>query len=268
MTYLNKEHSAYDSAPIEGYIFSGAFGTLLYNNTAETHTINGMVFEPLQIERSDIEITTSLGSQTTVDIHVPSNSEIAAIYGFEKFPKDLTVQILRVHRGDDFATEWRRIWKGAGLDTSTRGVRTTIKTGNLIQSKLAGYMSLPVYQKQCNHILYDARCKVDKPSNTFTTTVTKIRLNKINVNDDQSVNGGLVGGQMVNQRTGETQTIVGNVDNEIKVYYPFTDIIIGDTVDLIRGCKHNIQDCEFTFNNLSNYGGFIHIPTVNPFEDL
>lgn len=268
MSYEQNDISVSDGLPIEAFKFTGTFGTLRYTNNAEPVTVNGEVYTPLNITRSSIEVTSVADSIVTVDIDIPPISDIAVLYSFDKSPRDLVCEIRRVYRGDDFATEWRLVWTGRGMDASTVGDYSTIATGSNIQFALNGGMSTVTYQRTCNHALYDARCKVSKPAFTTSAVITKIQLNTITVDNTGVADNLLNAGEMILLRTGETQSIINNLGTIVKVGFPFFDLVTGDSVDLVQGCDHAmLGDCKVRYDNVENFGGFLYIPTTNPFEN-
>lgn len=269
MTYAQKDKSVDSGAPIEAYEFEGEFGVLRYTSSNKEETIAGEVFTPLNISRTSIETGAVTDTVMTMDFKVPSNSELALKLCYKLSPPGLIVTVYRVHRGDNFETDYRVEWIGEGLDTEVRGEWATIKTGSILQSRMAGNVANIYYQRMCNHILGDARCKVDLDLFTFTTTITKIQAQLITVASDSTLDGELKAGVIINTRTGERRGIFNNIDNAVSISYPFTDAVVGDEVKLQLGCDHaRLGHCKQRFNNVVNYGGHDFIPTVNPFTDL
>ncbi|MGZ7144865.1 phage BR0599 family protein, partial [Streptococcus pyogenes] len=74
---------------------------------------------------------------------------------------------------------------------------------------------------------------------------------------------------MKNLRTGEEQGILTNESNVLRIGYPFFDLLVGDSLELVQGCDHlRLGHCKNRFNNVAHYGGFDFIPDKNPFENL
>lgn len=271
MTYAANDRSIESGAPVEFYKFTGPFGIFRYTSDNEPGVCNGETYLPLigGISKTAVETSTVVDSVVTCDITIPASSELAKLYCYVTTPDDLMVEVRRVHRGDDWNTEWKMEWFGFGMDTSTSGDQSVIRTGSVIQAMLTGNIASLYYQRSCNHALFDSRCKVNKAGWTLTTTIVKIQSSLITVDNDQTADGSLSGGEIINTRTGESRSIYENNDNEIKISYPFTEAEIGDTIELVFGCDHRrLGDCMNRFNNVNNYGGFDFIPTVNPFTDL
>lgn len=254
-------------APIECYEFVTSNGTFRVTSYDQPITVAGLLFNPLPITRTAMEVAAITDNLVTVDFNVPITSDIAKACAFLDTPKDLTVTVYRVNEGDDYATEYTIEHTGEFAGASTSELWATIKTGSILQTKLNGQASSVYYQRVCNHLLYDERCKMVRADWTVTATVVKIQAQKITVDDDGGINNYLRGGEILNTRTGEKRAIIGNTDNAILAGLKFIDIVIGDTVELSRGCNHlRLGDCKNVFNNVTNYGGFDFIPDKNPFE--
>ena len=271
MSYEQKDKSVKDGAPVEFYKFSSALGVFRYTSDNVPGDCDGEHYEVLPggVERTAIETGSVVDTIMTMDFSFSAKSDLAKLYCYGTTPEELIVEVRRAHRGDDWATDFKIEWLGIGLDTSVRGMLATIKTGSIIQAKLSGNVATVYYQRMCNHVLFDARCKVNKADFTFTATVTKVQNQLITVDNDATTNGELKAGEIQVIRTGESRIIHDNQDNIIAVSYPFGNVQEGDTVNLVYGCDHaRMGHCKNRFDNVVNFGGFPFIPVTNPFTDL
>lgn len=269
MSYASNDKSVSSGEPFECYEFIAAHKTWLFTSEPEPKLLAGKLFLPLAITRTAEEIGSIIDSPTTVDFNVPSDHEIAQTFCHTISPKGLDVKVYRAHRSDDLSVDYRIEWWGELLGAAGSGKWSTLKTGNKLQGKLNGNISSVYYQKSCNHVLFDERCKMDREDFTTTATVTKVQGQIITVDDDNNPDSELVGGEMRNVRTGEAQSIISNDLNILRVGYRFFDIVVGDTVELTLGCDHlRLGHCKNRFDNVVNYGGFDFVPEVNPFREL
>lgn len=267
MSYDSYDFSTQDGAPIECYKFTGPGITRRYTDADELVTVNGEDYEPLAgLSRTTVEIGSVIDSKMTIDINLPVTCDLAEEFALLKNKDSLNVEIRSVHRGTDFATNWKMEWQGYTLFYTTSGRLTTVQTGTAIQAAIQSRANLVYFQTICNHTLYDERCKVLKTDHTTTAIVTVIDGNEVTVDDDGVNNNDLRAGEMVNVRTGERRFVLGNSLNVIDVGFPFDDLVIGDEVQLIKGCIHSFSECNIKFANLDNFGGFVYVPTKNPFE--
>lgn len=266
---MTADTSISDGAPIEFYKFVSDFGTFRYTSSPNAQVLLGEAYEPVHIVRNAVETGSVIDAIQTMDFIIPADNPLALLYCYEVNPLTLTVEVRRAHYGEDFDSTYTVEYVGEGTGGSVNGLLATIETGDALQSRLAGNMSAVYYQRTCNHALYDERCQVDPAGFTTTSTVTKIQAQIITVVNDGFPNDALIGGTLVNNRTGERRTIISNTDNVIRVGYKFVDIELDDEVDIIRGCDHaRLGDCKLVFNNTARYGGFDFIPVDNPFAEI
>jgi len=261
MTYAQKDNSISDGSPVELYKFVGELGNYYYTNDNVSHSYGGKDYIPTNIIRSAIDVTSVLDSIVTVDVTFPITNEIIQLYNFRTMPIRLSVEIFRFHRGDDIDTQSKRIWFGEAVSFPVNGEYGSIST----QSSLQAYLTLATNQivchTQCNHKLYDARCKINPDDFKWSATVQIIRGVKIIVDDDHNPDGALKLGKIVNDRTGEYRIITDNKSNVISLTYEFIDIKIGDTVTLFTGCDRSYTTCRTKFDNVDNFGGLSWLPS-------
>lgn len=269
MAYEAKDTSISDGAPIEGYKFVAPHKTWWLTSHHEEITIDGEEYTPAVITRTALETGSVIDTLTTMDFNIPSDHEIARTFCYMINPRELDVTVYRVHDGDDWSTDFKIEYTGEMSGASAGGDWGTIKTASKLQTRLNGQLSSVYYQKTCNHVLFDARCKVVRGDYTETAVVLLVQGQLITVNDPVYGDTELVSGEMTNTRTGETQSIISNEGQLVRIGYPFFDIIIGDTVELTQGCDHQrLGHCKNRYNNVANYGGFDFVPEKNPFEQL
>jgi len=269
MTYTTKDKSVSDGAPIECYQFVAPFKTWRYTSHSEPVTVAGNVYTPLPIVRTAIDTGSIIDSLVTMDFVIPSMDDLALSFCFEQSPKELIATVYRVHEGDDYSTQYKVEWIGTFSGASASGDLATLSTSSLFQTELNSNMSAVLYQRSCNHVLFDARCKVVRATYTHSTIVTKVQDQIITVDDMFYAASELISGEMTNTRTGEVQGIITNLADVIRVGYKFFDIIVGDTVELTLGCNHSrLGHCKTRFSNVVNYGGFDFIPSKDTFSAL
>lgn len=263
MTYSAQDNSIHDGEPIEFFKFVAPNATYRYNDSDADLTLAGEIYTSIAIERTTIEVGTSIASSATVDVLVPFDSDVAINHGYLITPDYLDVTIYRAHRGSDLSTDFRTIWQARAQAFSINGLMLSIKTQNVLATSISGQLLNVYYQTLCNHRLYDDRCKVNKAAHTTTSEVAILGSSSITVLNDGVDDHALKAGEARNVRTGERRLIMDNLVNVITIAYPFTDILVGDTVALSKGCQHDVLAC-LAFNNTDNYGGFRFIPRNNP----
>lgn len=266
--YDDRDTSVHDGAPVECYKFIGELGNFLYTNNNEPVTVNGEVYEPLsEIKRGAIEVSSLLDSIQTTDISYPITCDLAMLYNFLKMPITLKVEVRSVHRGTNFATDWKLEWRGESVSFPVQNNVATCRTQSVVQAALGRQLNQITYQTPCNHEVYDEHCTLDPALFTVSATVTDIKSFVITVDDDGFSDGALSVGKMINTRTGESRVIVSNVANIVTLGYEFIDVQLGDTVELRRGCNNAYSTCLNIFNNILNFGAFMFLPSTNPYVD-
>lgn len=268
MSYLLRDRSVEDATPIELFKFIGTGGNHYYNDSDVAQTVindddEEELYLPLNIERGAIELTNVTTDNSTMDISVPVDCDLAQLFALRDSPDRLDVEVYRQHVGD---AELELVWKGYTTGFSVSDRTATISTGNVIQTALQSLLNSVYYQLACNHVLYDARCKAVRADHTTYSTVAGISADEmqVTVEADGVENNDLRAGELIVDRTGERRFVMGNSADVISISHPFVDIEVSDSVTMVKGCVHNIGDCDGKFDNIPNYGGFPYIPTKNP----
>lgn len=266
MSYETKDLSADEAAPIRLYRFAALSRNYLYTNDAESQVFLGSTYEPINIEDTSLEVGPASGSVRSFNIVVPYDCDLAEDFGGVTMPDRLELTAYRVHRGEDWTTEYKVMWKSKVVGIARQGRQLALICVGIAQSALASNMNSIYYQQSCNHRLFDERCKVSKVANTALSTVVIASDDAVEVFNDGWDDHGLRAGTIVNNRTQEQRLILDNVANIVAIGFPFYDILPGDEVQLIRGCNHSFSECGVKFSNIANYGGYPYVPDRNPFN--
>lgn len=265
-TYEDFENSAHSGQPVECYKFMGTFRTYRYTSAEVEQTVNGETYDPAPVKRGQVKAGTQADDNLTLDIDLPFNTDVVKDYAYAESPPRLVVEVYRVHRQSDHATEWALYWKGLATSFIVEGFVAKIRIPSIFARALQGDLPNVYWQAPCNHVLYDSRCKVSRGAHTISTTVTAVGSTAFNVTSDGGVDNALKAGEAVILRTGERRLIVGNLAGTISIVYPFVDLRVGDDVQLVDGCDHSFTTCKAKFANEVNFGGHPYIPADNPFN--
>jgi uncharacterized phage protein (TIGR02218 family) len=265
-TYDEFESSAHDGEPVECYKFMGSFRNYYYTSADLPQTVNGEDYEPAPVKRSTFRAGTQSDDSIANDVELPFNVDVIQDYAYAESPPRLMVEVYRVHRGSDHGTEWALYWKGRATAFTVDGRVAKVRVPSIFARALQGDLPNVYWQAPCNHVLYDARCKVVRIAHTITTTVITAGSSAFDVVNDGGVTNALKAGEAVVTRTGERRLIMSNLAGTITINYPFVDLRDGDTVDLVDGCDHSFTTCKAKFANEVNFGGHPYIPADNPFS--
>lgn len=265
MSYEIAENSVHDASPVECYKFIGSFRTYYYTSADTEQTVNGETYQPVAGSRGNVRAGTQSDDSLALEITLPFNLDVVRDYAYAESPPALTLEVYRVHRGTNFATDWNLLWKGKVSSFNVDGRVAKVRVPSIFSRALQGNLPSAYYQAPCNHVLYDSLCKVNRSANLTTTNVTDAAQLTVNVVDDGVADGVLAAGEIVNTRTGERRLILDNLANTIHFSYPFVDMKVGDQVELTKGCDHSFSTCKAKFSNGANFGGHPYIPADNPF---
>jgi uncharacterized phage protein (TIGR02218 family) len=264
--YEDIERSAGEGQPVECYKFLGSFRTYRYTSAETEQVINGETYEPAPIQRGTVKAGTQSDDTLSLDVKLPFNTDVVRDYAYAESPPSLTVEVYRVHRQSDHATEWALYWKGKATSFTVEDWVATIRVPSIFARALQGDLPNVYWQAPCNHVLYDSRCKISRPAHTINTTVVAVGHTAFEVASDGGVDNALKAGEAVVIRTGERRLIMGNTAGTITINYPFVDLRDGDDVQLVDGCDHSYTTCGAKFANKINFGGHPYIPADNPFS--
>lgn len=265
MSYDIAEASVHDAAPVECYKFIGSFRTYRYTSADAAQTVNGETYLPVAGKRGTVRSGTQADDTLSLEIELPFDVDVVRDYAYSESPPKLALEVYRVHRNTDFATDWVLLWKGKVSAFNVDGRIAKVRVPSIFSRALQGDLPNAYYQAPCNHVLYDSRCKVVRATYATTTTVSEVGTLAFTVLDDGGVDGALKAGEAVNNRNGERRLILNNVVGTVTISYPFVDLRVGDEVELVQGCDHSFATCKAKFNNTINYGGHPFIPADNPF---
>lgn len=266
-TYEDFEASAHRGEPVECYKFMGTFRVYRYTSAEVEQTVNGETYDPAPIKRSTVRAGTQSDDSLSLDISLPFNVDVVRDYAYAESPPSLTVEVYRVHRGSDHATEWALYWKGKATAFSVDGRVAKVRVPSIFSRALQGDLPNAYWQAPCNHVLYDSRCKILRGAHTISTVVLGgIGTTAFNVASDGGVANALKAGEAIVGRTGERRLIMANLAGTITINYPFVDLREGDDIDLVDGCDHSFTTCKAKFANEINFGGHPYIPADNPFS--
>ena len=151
-------------------------------------------------------------------------------------------------------------------DVDPSAYDVTLQVKSLMQL-LSLKMPRNVYQAQCPHTLYDARCTLSPVSFSASYAVAApLSQNSVIASTTVATPSGSGKYQFgrlkftSGKNSGVTATIAGVSGNTFNLYslLPYTPAA-GDTFNVYPGCDKQIATCQ-AFGNLVNYGGTPYIP--------
>lgn len=168
-------------------------------------------------------------------------------------------------------------------DTSERIIMLTGNLGELTQNGIAYTAELRslvnrlnqkigrVYQRTCDAVFGDNRCKFNKASVTYTGTVvsaaspSSIVFSGLGALADDWLSRGVL-----TWLTGPNAGVAYDIkihqnspspNHTIQLWVPVTETpVAGNTASIVAGCLQTAAVCKSKFNNLANFQGFPHMP--------
>ncbi len=239
-----------------------------YVNAPIAASYNNIPYAPLAIEMDDLTQALSEDSPT-IQIRLDAASSLARQFIPYMPNTPIRVRVYRHHVEDpegQFRTEL--IGEVANASISEENDECVLSV-RLVASAMDRKVPWPIYQKQCNHVLYGPGCRVNRDNFKVETTVQGVAANRIwspdfLVPDDPNY---FRAGYVVRVDTNETRWVVAQEDNVLVLQVPFVDLPEGTPVVAFAGCDLLKSTCENKFNNLPRFLGFQWIPNKNPFSD-
>jgi len=266
-TYTARETSQRDGQPIEAYEFKGPGKFYRYTSADVALTIRGSLYEPIVVRRTAIRAGTHNEDSLDLEVRMPVDVALIKDYAFDIPPAGLTLTVYRGHLGTDMTSDFVVYWTGDVTGIKIDGHEARVRVPSVFGALLGGELPSVYYQAPCNHVLYDSRCKVDRSANTVTTQVVSGGgLELIVASAGGRPNGFFLGGE-ARLASGERRMIVGHSGTSLALNFPFSDVKIGQVVEVSAGCDHSGATCKAKFNNKANFGGFEYIPSINPFAE-
>jgi len=268
MTYTQSETSQHRGKPRELYKFVGTYGNYYYTSQQEDVVYDdgegAKTYKAAALKRGNVKIGTHEDDGLDMTIDLPVSVPVVQDYAFKVAPPKLRLTVYRYHTLDDVKVHW------AGPVTNIRVSKgtATIKSPSILSYALSGSCPSVYYQTPCNRILYDEGCKVSRPANTLTTTITGINnLTLTLASSGGFPNNHFRAGEVV-LPSGERRMIVAHSGTSVTINYPFSQVTRGQSCDVVAGCDHAYEgDCKNKFDNQVQFGGFMFIPNVNPFSN-
>ncbi len=282
MSYESDEASVEDGAPIELYEFLGsdlAVNTFRYTSADADVTFDpggvggSRLFTAIPIKRTGVELSQQ-GTDPTVTVTLPADSDLAARYVFQVAPPTLYLTIYRCHIG--VGTEEVVIeWEGDVISWFAEENLTSFVIPNELVARVNETVPRVKYQPYCNNVLYDTICAVSKTGdNIHATTISSFSADGRTVNVasmGSNPSAWADGGEIIHDATGEARMILAQAGTALTIMYPFSvNVDTSEAVTLAVGCDHSLNDCVNKFEqpdgNQDNFTGmpFIITQALNP----
>lgn len=263
MTYDAREQSLQSGEPIELYQFN--YGDNTYRYTTAKHDVlqMGKVWIAAPLKRNNISFSAEKG-RNDLKIDTTRQLEIVDLYRIMPPSEVILLTLYRYHLSDSDAVV---VWSGRVLAIEFNGSTAKISCEPVNTSlKRTGLRRL--YQRQCPHVLYGNKCKVNKSNYAVAATLSSVSTTTLssavfsNYANDYFAGGYL---DFIKDGVVERRFITDHKGAQLTINLPLSGLVAGSSITIYPGCDHTMPTCQTKFNNLLNYGGFPYIPQKNPF---
>jgi len=266
VTFAAFEIAAETGQPVELYEFAIGGITHRFTSNQVSVTVGSLLYTAIPIQRSRLE----RGSEEKLSVRLPSSISFTKDFILNSPGKRVVLILKRYHRNDpdiQVVVFFKGVVQSVSYVNEGREVEMLALPAQTAHSRPIPRFG---YAAQCQHLLFDPRCKILETDPAFQKSllVTAVSGNTITAQNAGSFGADFFEAGFVTSG-GEHRMITAQAGDVLTLLVPFFASPISQTVLVHAGCKLRIViDCLNKFNNVINYGGFPHVPTKNPFEGL
>lgn len=261
-------------------LFEFTYGTgsgdrYLYNSSDRDIEFDGDTYTAFPISMQELKRGIRPTSNP-VEIRVPSNSPMSLLFDGTPPRRVILVRVFQGHlpnegESDDLSTDERfsLLYSGNVIERQKKDETASLTCESFgLGLKRPGLTRF--YSRECPFVLYGPRCQADKPSASFTATVSEVSGRQITVDDDNWHNGNdlanFIGGlvEWSGPQGTETRTIMGATATTIRVDSPVSGLSEDDPLTVVFGCARTMTACRDVHDNIVNFGGTPFVPRENP----
>jgi hypothetical protein len=271
MAFAPIEVSRQKGTPVTLYQFIYDVSPLTYyaiTDAEQEITEAGVTYDPAPAMR-DAVVSSGTLDRTTLTIRMPRDVEFSEKFRVYPPTMPVTLIIRQGHLSDTPTPEFLVVWSGRVLSVGREGDECVVSC-EPVSSSLRRPGLRRNYQLGCPHVLYGDECKANRAASTVTSTVASKSGTSVTVGGGWngafpavSFREGIV--EWTNDDGGtEKRKILSVSGNTLALGGLLRELDVGDPVNIILGCNHQMSDCENLFANILNHGGCPWIPLKNP----
>lgn len=267
MTYLANETSIEGGQPIDIFEIRLDAEVFRYTSNDSDLTVQANLYEAIPIQRSGVKHTADQ-DQDRLIVTLPGTNPFVQKYVLSVPGRGAVLTVKQFHRADadaQLVTVFKGIIRSVAFQQNGRVAELQAWP---IASAKSRIIPRHTYQGLCNHMLYDARCKISESDPAFEKFLAVSAVSGSNI----TVPGaGAFGADFFEAGFVEFQddfrAVTDQATDVLTLLIPFAVSPLGQTVRLLAGCKHRLQqDCVNKFQNAINFGGFPFVPQKNIFQ--
>lgn len=267
MTFSSFEGATETGQPVECYAIELGTSSYRYTSAEDQQTISSLPYTPLAIQRSKLDLTRE-NRANILEVTVPSSEPFVRSFISTIPGQRAKLTVYRFHRTDTPTPEVAVLFVGYVQSVSFEQQDKVAKIAAVpVSSVTARPVPRFTYQSSCNHVLADARCKVDENAFKFVGTVSAVSGNTITVTGAGAFpNSYFAAGRVELAGASDARLVLAHTGSILTLLLPFGTSPLGSTVTCFAGCAHDLATCFNKFNNVVNFGGFAFVPHKNPFQ--
>ena len=264
MSYESEEIGIETSKPIELYKFTVGSTEYFYTSAEDSHTYDGDTYTTEQIFREELKQKAG-GAPANVNITVPVDNPVGALFVGIPTAAEITVVLYAKQRDEATPIE---LWSGTLSGGVIRQAGTMVEMKGVAEALGIGHrIPRDVYSAICPYELYSTECGLSAvaPANYYTGNVSSQDGVAITIDGLNAAKGTdfCVSGKLLDEH-GEYRQVIAQGGDIVTLNLPLLDDVVGEDVTVWRSCDHSYEDCV-ALSNGSNFGGFLGIPSRNPF---
>lgn len=268
MNYKDTENSLDGRIPIRCYAFRRGALTWLYNTSSEAITRNNMRFLSLTGGISDDGFIRSNGGQSDdFTVTAPATIAIAKLFNEQAPSNRIYLTVYDTHQGTD---ELVQRWSGAISSVNYSDIDKIKITHTPLASLANKPGTTQVYARQCNAVIYDTQCTVNKEQYRVSGTIQQISVNSIQVAQAANYDDGWFNGGFIEFDAGsgeqDRRYIESHQGMTLVLWGGGISLTLGQTINFYPGCDIARTTCNGKYNNILNYQGCPHLQGRSIFD--
>lgn len=274
MSYDSIEKSNAGSTPALFLQFTRGNQTWRYTTADRDIMLNGVPWSATPLQVGD-QSQSGNSDSDSLDIVASNYLEVAQSFRGQTPSDRIKLVIFQAHALGNipvvtFDAELAAVWVGEISDVKQGSNDRLTVTCKTLSSAFDREGLGPAWGRNCNHIIYDHRCRVDRNQFRTVTNVEALSGNAITAPAfagfvDGYFDGGYVEwaiGDGIYQRIG----IERHFGNVVKLLGTTEMLALGQQFNAYPGCPQTIDACRDKFNNVPNYGGCDIMSGTSPFD--
>ena len=263
MTYSS--HLSKSKVPTFAELYRIVAGSAVYYYTSyqADYVYNGNTYKAVPIKRGEFSFSERLRA-VRVNVSAPLAGPFLQ-YIATAPPQLVEIKITRVFI--DTPTDNVELFNGYVISVTIDGQVASAECESetrMLRNKVPKYL----FQARCNHVLFDSVCGLTEATYAVNGTITDIDGSDITATAyDALADGYFVQGvaKFTHPTNGlDIRLITNHVGGVLTLQFPFSGLVVGNTVTAYPGCDKSYDTCNTKFSNLANRLSFDTIPSSNP----